>query len=107
MFRSPRRPQSSSRISLVSCYHRAMSESPTPWTDVNLDPPVRGFLHTPASPNGDALILTHGAGANCESPLLVAVADAFRESGFTVLRCDLPFRQVRPHGPPPPGSADR
>jgi predicted alpha/beta-hydrolase family hydrolase len=84
-----------------------MSESSTPWTDVNLDPPVRGFLHTPASPNGDALILTHGAGANCESPLLVAVANAFREGGFTVLRCDLPFRQVRPHGPPPPGSADR
>jgi uncharacterized protein len=84
-----------------------MSESSTPWTDAHLEPHVRGFLHTPAGSNGDALILTHGAGANCESPLLVAVANAFCDSGFTVLRCDLPFRQMRPHGPPPPGSAAR
>ena len=84
-----------------------MSESPIPWTYPDLDPPVRGFLHTPTAPNGDALNLTHGAGANCESALLVAVATAFCENGFTVLRCDLPFRQMRPHGPPPPGSADR
>ncbi|HTF69064.1 MAG TPA: alpha/beta family hydrolase [Edaphobacter sp.] len=26
---------------------------------------------------------------------------------MTVLRCDLPFRQSRPHGPPPRGSAER
>jgi uncharacterized protein len=69
--------------------------------------PVRGFLHTPATPSGDYLILTHGAGANCESALLVALADAFCESGWTVLRCDLSFRQLRPHGPPQRGSAER
>jgi uncharacterized protein len=69
--------------------------------------PVRGSLHSPADPAGDCLILTHGAGANCNSPLLIALADAFCTSGLTVLRCDLPFRQSRPHGPPPPGSADR
>jgi hypothetical protein len=28
------------------------------------------------------------------------LADAFSASGLTVLRCDLPFRQERPHGPP-------
>ena len=61
---------------------------------------VRGFLHSPAAPCGDALVLTHGAGSNCQSPLLVAVASAFAEAGFTVLRCDLPFRQARPKGPP-------
>jgi uncharacterized protein len=33
-------------------------------------------------------------------PLLVALAEAFAERGCTVLRCDLPFRQARPHGPP-------
>ena len=71
------------------------------------EPPVRGFLHTPARPSHDALILTHGAGANCQSPLLVAFADAFCESGVAVLRCDLPFRQLRPHGPPQRGSAER
>jgi hypothetical protein len=71
------------------------------------EPPVRGYLHTPARPSHDALILTHGAGSNCSAPLLVALATAFSESGLAVLRCDLPFRQLRPHGPPPPGSADR
>jgi predicted alpha/beta-hydrolase family hydrolase len=68
---------------------------------------VRGFLHLPAEPHGDALVLTHGAGANCQSPLLTALASAFADSGTTVLRCDLPFRQLRPHGPPPRGSAER
>lgn len=63
-------------------------------------PAVRGFLHVPERPSGDAIVLTHGAGANCSSPLLLALADAFSDSGFTVLRCDLPFRQARPHGPP-------
>jgi predicted alpha/beta-hydrolase family hydrolase len=52
-------------------------------------------------------VLTHGAGSNCQSPLLVALAEAFCASGWTVLRCDLPFRQARPHGPPPRGNADR
>jgi len=62
--------------------------------------PVRGFLHTPSAPDGSALVLTHSAGANCQAPLLVAVADAFATAGLTVLRCDLPFRQAKPHGPP-------
>jgi predicted alpha/beta-hydrolase family hydrolase len=69
--------------------------------------PVRGFLHRPANGGNDWLVLTHGAGANCESPLLMALADAFCLAGLTVLRCDLPFRQLRPHGPPPRGSAER
>jgi len=71
------------------------------------EPTVRGYLHAPARPAQDAIILTHGAGANCQSPLLVALADAFSESGLLVLRCDLPFRQLRPHGPPQRGSAAR
>jgi uncharacterized protein len=69
--------------------------------------PVRGFIHLPSSDARDALILTHGAGANCRSPLLIALADSFCASGLTVLRCDLPFRQDRPKGPPPRGSAER
>jgi predicted alpha/beta-hydrolase family hydrolase len=63
-------------------------------------PAVRGFLHRPAKPCGDALVLTHGAGGNANAPLLVALADAFAETGLTVLRCDLPYRQARPQGPP-------
>lgn len=64
-------------------------------------PPVRGYLHRPPGASArDALVLTHGAGSNANASLLVAVATAFAEAGFLVLRCDLPFRQLRPHGPP-------
>ena len=68
---------------------------------------VRGFVHRPSVGGNDGIVLTHGAGANCASPLLVALATAFCESGLTVLRCDLAFRQRRPKGPPPRGSAER
>jgi predicted alpha/beta-hydrolase family hydrolase len=51
------------------------------------------------------LILTHGAGSNASSPLILAVAKAFEEAGYSVLRYDLPFRQARPHGPPFPANA--
>lgn len=68
---------------------------------------VRGYLHRPSGEGNGGLVLTHGAGANAASPLLVAVAEAFCAAGLTVLRCDLPFRQARPHGPPMRGSAER
>ena|SRR2546427_9206597 len=75
--------------------------------DTSLTPAVRGFLHSRANPSGDVLILTHGAGSNCNAPLLVALAEAFSARDCTVLRCDLPFRQERPTGPPFPGNAER
>jgi uncharacterized protein len=68
---------------------------------------VRGFLHEPAQANGDGLVLTHGAGANSQSKLLIAMASAFADAGYLALRCDLPFRQSRPHGPPFPAMAAR
>jgi uncharacterized protein len=68
-------------------------------------PGVHGFLHRPESANGDGLVLTHGAGGNCQAPLLAAAAEAFAAAGMTVLRCDLPFRQRRPKGPPSPAGA--
>lgn len=55
----------------------------------------------------ESLILTHGAGSNRNAPLLVALANAFGETGTYVLRYDLPFRQERPHGPPRPADAAR
>lgn len=79
----------------------------SPFSDASCDPPVRGFLHTPASLSGDALGLTHGAGSDGSTPLLLRVAEAFAEAGATVLRFDLPYRQLRPHGPPRPGEAER
>jgi uncharacterized protein len=85
----------------------SIGSSPQVFTDVASDPFVRGLLHRPAKPNGSGLILTHGAGSNCQAPLLVALAEAFAGAGYLVLRCDLPYRQDRPYGPPGPGDAKR
>ncbi|HZQ54546.1 MAG TPA: alpha/beta fold hydrolase [Bryobacteraceae bacterium] len=69
------------------------------------DGQLSGFLHTPEGPHAGSLVLTHGAGANCQAPLLAAVAQAFQNAGYYVLRCDLPFRQARRFGPPHPSQA--
>jgi predicted alpha/beta-hydrolase family hydrolase len=73
----------------------------------SVDPPVRGSLHRPEKPNHDGLVFTHGAGGNAKGAMLVSLAEAFSGAGFTVLRCDLPFRQSRAFGPPRPGDAQR
>jgi uncharacterized protein len=78
---------------------------PEPLIDTSVDPNIRGFIHRPATPAEDGLVLAHGAGSNARAPLLMALAEAFAASGLTVLRCDLPYRQSRPHGPPRPGDA--
>lgn len=77
------------------------------FSDLSAEPAVRGFLHEPARPAGDGIVLTHGAGANCQSKFLIAMADSFAGAGYLVLRCDLPFRQSRPYGPPFPAMAAR
>ena len=79
----------------------------TVFADLDSDPVIRGFLHLPPESNGSAIVLTHGAGSNCQAKLLVEVSSALATSGFTVLRFDLPFRSARPQGPPRPGSAER
>ena len=74
---------------------------------VSVDPdkaPVHGFLHH-AENSSDFLVLTHGAGGNCNAPLLVALGNCFAAAGVNTLRCDLPFRQRRPSGPPSPSGA--
>ena len=78
-----------------------------PFEVAALEPAVAGFVHRPARPSGDGLVLAHGAGGNCRDPLLVALADAFAVEGLTVLRCDLPYRQARRTGPPAPAGAAR
>ena len=67
---------------------------------------VRGFIHEPVAPAGKSLVITHGAGSNGNAPILVAIAEAFAAAGFYVLRCDLPYRQKRPAGPPQRGDAE-
>jgi uncharacterized protein len=66
---------------------------------------VRGFLDRPETAGGHAVALTHGAGSNCQAPLLVRMAHALAGAGFLVLRYDLPFRQRRSKGPPLPANA--
>ena len=77
------------------------------FVDSSVQPGIRGFLHPPENPNGEGLVLTHGAGGNAQAPLLRALSDIFANAGFTVLRCDLPFRQTRSFGPPGPADAAR
>src|SRR5512142_2793416 len=64
-----------------------------------------GRLHRPAKVKA-AMLLSHGAGGDSRNPLMVAVAEAFCEAGYCVLRWDLPFRQARPRGAPG-GSGER
>jgi hypothetical protein len=77
------------------------------FVDGTVDPKVRGFLHLPETPNGDGLVMSHGAGSSAVAPLLVALSETFSANGFTMLRCDLPYRQSRSFGPPGPGDAAR
>jgi uncharacterized protein len=82
------------------------------FSDDSFGVPVRGFIHRPEQigpekPGGDGLVLTHGAGSNANTSLLIALAGSFADAGFSVLRCNLPFRQNRSFGPPRPGDAER
>ena len=70
------------------------------------DYPAR-FLHEPAKPGPDGFVLTHGAGGNANSGLLIALANTLSGAGFTVIRYNLPFRQQRPFGPPRPADGMR
>jgi uncharacterized protein len=71
------------------------------------EPPVRGFLHRPAARARGGLVLTHGAGSDCDAPMLVGLAAALAARQVAVLRCDLPYRQARRTGPPHRGDAAR
>jgi predicted alpha/beta-hydrolase family hydrolase len=76
------------------------------WNKDFAEPPnVRGWLHLPAEQAKAGIVLTHGAGGDCESPLLITLCDVFAEKGVAALRCDLPYRQKRASGPPSPAGA--
>ena len=65
------------------------------------------FLHRSENASGEGMALTHGAGGDCGSALLLAIAEGFVAAGVTVLRFDLAFRALgRPPGPGT-GVADR
>lgn len=69
---------------------------------------IQGVLHLPAGDaNNAGFVLTHGAGADYNSALLVAVAEQLAERGFHVLRCNMDFRQRRRTGPPHPSKSEQ
>src|ERR1043165_564313 len=72
-----------------------------------MDSTAAKFLHSPTKPGNDGFILTHGAGGNANAPLLIALANALSDEGFSVVRYNLPFRQQRPFGPPRPAGAEQ
>lgn len=67
-----------------------------PWVD---EVPVA--VHRPARPRGAAVLLTHGAGGNRDTPHLVALADAIARRGHLVVRVDQPWRAAGRAAPPP------
>ncbi len=48
----------------------------------------------------DTIVLTHGAGSDRNSPILVALDHALTAAGLRVVRIDLWFREQRRSGPP-------
>jgi predicted alpha/beta-hydrolase family hydrolase len=67
----------------------------------------QGFLHRPDQPSGIGVVLTHGAGGDCNGRLLVSVSDALCAAGYFVLRFDLPFRLARRSPHPSRAGEDR
>jgi predicted alpha/beta-hydrolase family hydrolase len=63
------------------------------------EPGIQGWLHRPVTMKA-SMLLSHGAGGDCKNPLMVAVATAFCDAGYLVLRWDLPFRQAGPRSSP-------
>ena len=61
---------------------------------------IAGIAHRPAGEPSGAIVLTHGAGGNRESPLLIRLCDAWAARGWLAVRYNLPYRRRRPKGPP-------
>ena len=61
---------------------------------------IAGIAHRPDGHPKGAIALTHGAGGNRDSPLLIRLCDEWAGRGFLAVRYDLPYRRRRPKGPP-------
>ncbi|WP_029118164.1 alpha/beta family hydrolase [Mycobacterium sp. URHB0044] len=61
---------------------------------------IAGVAHQPKGTPKGAVALTHGAGGNRNSPLLIRLCDEWARRGFLAVRYDLPYRRRRPKGPP-------
>jgi predicted alpha/beta-hydrolase family hydrolase len=61
---------------------------------------IAGIAHEPADAPAGAVVLTHGAGGNRDSPMLIKVCDQWAARGWLAIRFNLPYRRRRPKGPP-------
>ncbi|MDT5265127.1 MAG: uncharacterized protein QOI90_1753 [Mycobacterium sp.] len=61
---------------------------------------IAGIAHEPDGHPVGAVVLTHGAGGNRQSPMLIRLCDEWARRGFLAVRYDLPYRRRRPKGPP-------
>lgn len=66
---------------------------------MNIDD-IAGIAHEPDGTPAGAVVLTHGAGGNRDSPLLIRICDEWAGRGWLAIRYNLPYRRRRPKGPP-------
>ncbi|CAM3843329.1 alpha/beta fold hydrolase [Tsukamurella strandjordii] len=66
-------------------------------------------IHDPDGPVRATLILAHGAGGNRDAAMLRLLGEELAPRGVRTVRIDLPYRRLRPKGPPSPSgqAADR
>jgi len=61
---------------------------------------IAGVGHRPGGDPAGVVLLTHGAGGDRDSPLLIRICDEWARRGWLAVRYNLPFRRRRPTGPP-------
>ncbi|MCG7608387.1 MULTISPECIES: alpha/beta family hydrolase [Mycobacterium] len=61
---------------------------------------IAGVAHEPDRPARGVVVLTHGAGGNRDSAMLVKLCDEWASRGWLAIRYNLPYRRRRPKGPP-------
>lgn len=66
---------------------------------MNLDE-IAGVAHEPATTPTGVVVLTHGAGGNRDSAMLIKLCDEWASRGWLAVRYNLPYRRRRPKGPP-------
>ena len=61
---------------------------------MNLDD-LAGVAHEPADTPTGTVVLTHGAGGNRDSPMLIGLCDEWARRGWLAVRYNLPYRRPR------------
>ena len=61
---------------------------------------IAGIVHEPAGTPAGGVALTHGAGGNRDSAMLIATCEEWARRGWLAVRYNLPYRRRRPKGPP-------